>query len=491
MGGNRRATQGWIVSIVTDKVRSDGDVSVAKLRKWLTKHYSVDIPYHRVFRGKEQAYSDTYGKWDDSFLRMNDFREELNNRNPGSVVKIDFEMIDDKKCFKRFFISLAACSKGFLAGCRPYISLDACHLKGKFNGVLAAATCIDGNNSIFPVAYSVLESENTSSWTWFLESLKKAIGTPDGLVISSDMQKGLEVAIMQHERLLKEMASVNEDAVKYLTINHNKLWSRSKFGTTCKCDYMTNNISEAFNSWVGTFRYQPVLDLLDNIREKILKRLDKKRRIVKKWNVTLVPMAKSYLRSISKASKLICKSNDNHAEVKRNGKRWQVVLDERKCSCRVWQVKGLPCVHASAFISFTRDNWEKYYDPYFTIEKFKDAYALGVATMPGKDQWVHIETGEKIYPPIIKRPAERPRKNRIIAADETKKRHRCKQCVQLGHRQKSCKNPSAQSFELGETSSTKRSRRKKAKGHERYDQPQYDQYYPPQQQQQPDDDDEE
>ena len=81
--------------------------------------------------------------------------------------------------------------------CRPYISLDACHLKGKFNGVLAAAVSIDGNNSIFPVAYAVLESENTRSWEWFLMSLKKAIGTPNGLVISSDMQKGLEAAITQ------------------------------------------------------------------------------------------------------------------------------------------------------------------------------------------------------------------------------------------------------------------------------------------------------
>nr|GEW60525.1 hypothetical protein [Tanacetum cinerariifolium] len=54
------------------------------------------------------------------------------------------------------------------------------------------------------------------------------------------------------------------------------------------------------------------------------------------------------------------------------------------------KVKGLPCVHASAFISFPRDSWEKYCDPYFTIERFKDAYAFGVAMMLGKDQWYVI-----------------------------------------------------------------------------------------------------
>ena len=80
-----------------------------------------------------------------------------------------------------FFICLAVCSRGFLVGCHPCIGLDICHLKGKFNGVLAAATSIDGNNGMYPVAYAVLESENTKSWTWFLESLKKRLAHQTGL----------------------------------------------------------------------------------------------------------------------------------------------------------------------------------------------------------------------------------------------------------------------------------------------------------------------
>lgn len=47
-GGNRRATQGWIANVVSDKLKSDGDVSVTQLRKWLMKHYNVELPYHKV-----------------------------------------------------------------------------------------------------------------------------------------------------------------------------------------------------------------------------------------------------------------------------------------------------------------------------------------------------------------------------------------------------------------------------------------------------------
>ncbi|GJW50791.1 transposase, MuDR [Tanacetum coccineum] len=187
------------------------------------------------------------------------------------------------------------------------------------------------------------------------------------------------------------------------------------------------------NSWIGIFRFQPVLDLLDNIRKELLNRFDEKRMGVEKWNGTLVPRAKKYLNRISKnlGEYEVCRSNDNHAEVKSKGKRWVVMLDEKKCSCRVWQVKGMSCVHAAAFIAFIRESWDNYVDPYFTIKKFKDAYALEVATMPGKDNLVHLQTEDKIYPPVIKRPIGRPRKKRIVAANEPKKENSASNVVDM------------------------------------------------------------
>ena len=68
------------------------------------------------------------------------------------------------------------CKKGFLAGCRPFIGLDACHLKNKSGGQLITAVCRDPNEEYFPLAYVVVEAKTKDSWTWFINLLLADIG---------------------------------------------------------------------------------------------------------------------------------------------------------------------------------------------------------------------------------------------------------------------------------------------------------------------------
>ena len=63
-----------------------------------------------------------------------------------------------------------------MVGCRPFIGLDACHLKNKSGGQLIIAMYKDPNEEYFPLAYAVVEVETKDSWTWFINLLFADIG---------------------------------------------------------------------------------------------------------------------------------------------------------------------------------------------------------------------------------------------------------------------------------------------------------------------------
>ena len=51
------------------------------------------------------------------------------------------------------------------------MGIDAFPINGPLKGQLLTIVRIDSNNGIYPLAYAFVESETTSSWTWFLQCL--------------------------------------------------------------------------------------------------------------------------------------------------------------------------------------------------------------------------------------------------------------------------------------------------------------------------------
>ncbi|KAE8678482.1 hypothetical protein F3Y22_tig00111409pilonHSYRG00347 [Hibiscus syriacus] len=82
---------------------------------------------------------------------------------------------------------------GFKSGCRSIICLDRCHLKGYYGGLLLAVVGVDANDSIYPIAFAVVENENQSSWCWFLELLGNDLELNNSHILTfmTDRQKGL------------------------------------------------------------------------------------------------------------------------------------------------------------------------------------------------------------------------------------------------------------------------------------------------------------
>ena len=93
------------------------------------------------------------------------------------------------------FFALKPCVDGFLAGCRPFVGVDATTLNGKYTGQLASATSVDGHNWLYHLAFGIFDSETEDNWKWSMQQLHRAIGTPDGLVICTDACKGLGTAV--------------------------------------------------------------------------------------------------------------------------------------------------------------------------------------------------------------------------------------------------------------------------------------------------------
>ena len=70
------------------------------------------------------------------------------------------------------YMCLAGLRDGFKAALRHFICFDGCWLKGEYGGHLLAATGIDPNDCIYPIAWAVVKNECTETWKWFLELLK-------------------------------------------------------------------------------------------------------------------------------------------------------------------------------------------------------------------------------------------------------------------------------------------------------------------------------
>ncbi|CAI9264543.1 unnamed protein product [Lactuca saligna] len=126
-------------------VESNPTIPIRALQEKLQRDYQVGLSKMKVFRARTEALNQVRGDYVGQYALLRDYVQELQKHNPDTT--------------------------GFAAGRRDFLGLDGAFMKGPYPGQILSAMGIDGNNGTYPLAYAVVESESTNSWTWFLTCL--------------------------------------------------------------------------------------------------------------------------------------------------------------------------------------------------------------------------------------------------------------------------------------------------------------------------------
>ncbi|XP_057803236.1 uncharacterized protein LOC131018537 [Salvia miltiorrhiza] len=117
-------------------------------------HLKLHVSLHKCKRAKKEIICKLEGSYREEFNRLVAYCNIVKECMPGSKMELQLStehLQNQRRVFKRIFVLLEPCRLNWIGGCRPIISLDGCHLKGKTFGVLLTAVGKDGNDGIVPI----------------------------------------------------------------------------------------------------------------------------------------------------------------------------------------------------------------------------------------------------------------------------------------------------------------------------------------------------
>ncbi|KAI3733776.1 hypothetical protein L6452_13232 [Arctium lappa] len=139
-------------------------------------------------------------------------------------------------------------------------------------------------------------------------------------------------------------------------------------------------------------------------------------------------------------------SGGNVFETRNGYEAMVVVLDARRCSCRLWDISGIPCVHSIAAIHFINKDPEDYVSKWFTKDLFKMTYENTIRQLNGSNMWTPTpyikpnppkERRMSGRPSIIrKRPESESQSTRVTQSGKAMTRSNC---LETGHNARTCK----------------------------------------------------
>ncbi|CAL5402006.1 unnamed protein product [Camellia sinensis] len=485
-----QATRSWVASIIKEKLKVHPNYKPKDIVNDIKQEYGIQLNYFQAWRGKEIAKEQLQGSYKEAYNQLPFFCEKMMETNPGSVATF---ATNNDSSFHRLFVSFHASLYGFQQGCRPLLFLDSTPLKSKYQGTLLAATAADGDDGVFPVAFAVVDAETDDNWCWFLLQLKSALSVAQSITFVADREKGLRESIadifrgvdVHHgycihylsEQLLRDVKgqfshevkrlmvedvyaaayaprsvgfqscvesikSISLEAYNWVIQSKPEHWANAFF-QGARYNHMTSNFGELFYSWASDAHELPITQMVDAIRGKVMELIYTRREDSNQWLTRLTPSMEEKLEkeSLKSCSLQVSILAGNRFEVR--GDSIEVVdLDQCDCSCKGWQLSGLPCCHAIAVISWLGRSPYDYCSRYFMTDSYRLTYSESIHPVPNVERPMQKESSQSLVtvtPPLTRRPPGRPSTKRFGSQEVVRRQLQCSRCKGTGHNKSTCK----------------------------------------------------
>ncbi|KAL3500630.1 hypothetical protein ACH5RR_039723 [Cinchona calisaya] len=312
---------------------------IDSFRNQVMKENKCFISRLQGYRARKKAFQIIEGSETGQYKKLNAYIKEIERSNPGSTIIMKMvEEYCDAKTRQQKFKRKTKKSKEIMNGL----------MSDKQKGIKQAV------DSVFPNAEHRFCIKHLHA-NWSLAGFKgKALR-------DARWAAAKETTPAQFSARMEKMVAIDLDAAKWFDDKPPTQWSRSYCKTFPRCDMLLNNICETLSSKILDARERSIVEMLESLRLYLMQRMQLARVGSKR----------------SGQQKVGCPY----------GEKYSVNLEDRTCSCRKWDLTGIPCPHAISVIWMVLKDPVDFVDDCYSVENYFKCYEPTILPVNGEIDW--------------------------------------------------------------------------------------------------------